>query len=135
MPPCIDLDEPPTEEELEAAPSKMKRCKAGGKTDILPELVLFGGAFLWDRLLELMQVMWRKGEVVADWENAEVLPMSKKDDLQCCDNWHDISLLDVAGKVFTGVIQERLQMISECVLPESQSGFRKGRGCCDMILW
>ena len=54
LPPCLDLDEPSTEEELEAALSKMKRRKAGGKTGILPELVLFGGAILWNRLLELM---------------------------------------------------------------------------------
>ena len=66
LPPCLDLDEPPSEEELEAAVSKMRRGKAGGKTGILPELVLCGGATLWDRLVELMQAMWREGEVVAD---------------------------------------------------------------------
>ena len=44
-------------------------------------------------------------------------------------------MLDVVGKIFARVIQKRLQVISECVLPESQSGLRKGRGCCDMILW
>ena len=111
----------------------MKRRKAGGKTGILPELVFFGGAILWDRLLELMQVMWRKGEVVADWKNDVVVPIPKKGDLQRCDNWRGISLLDVVGKVFARVIQERLQVIAESLLPESQCGFRKGRGCCDMI--
>ena len=70
--PCLDLDEPPTEEELENALSKMKKRKAGGKTGILPELVLFGGATLLDRLLELMQAIWKEGEVVADWKNAKV---------------------------------------------------------------
>ena len=129
MTPYMDLDEPPTEEELEAALAKMKRRKAGGKTGILPELVLFGGAILWDRLLELMQVMWRKEEVVADWRNAVVVPIPKKGDLQRCDHWRGISLLDVVGKVFARVIQERLQVIAESFLPESQCGFRKGRGC------
>ena len=123
MPPYMDFDEPPTEEELEAALAKMKRCKAGGKTGILPELVLFGGTILWDRLLELMQVMWRKGEVVADWKNAAVVPTPKKGDLQHCDNWRGISLLDVVGKVFARVIQERLQVIAESLLPESQCWF------------
>ena len=46
--------------------------------------MLYGGAVLWDRLLELMQVMWR--EVVADWKDAEVVPIPKKGDLQRCDN-------------------------------------------------
>ena len=52
MPPCLNLDELPTEEELEAALSKLKKRKTGGKTGILPELVMFGGAVLWNRLLE-----------------------------------------------------------------------------------
>lgn len=54
MTPCHDLDEPPTEEELEAALSKLKRHKAGGTTGSRPELVLCGGAALQNRLLELM---------------------------------------------------------------------------------
>ena len=94
---------------------------------------MFGCAALWDRLLELMQDMWREGEVVADWKNAEVMPIPKKGDLLRCDNCRGISLLDVVGKVFARVIQERLQVVAERVLPEYLSGFRKGRGCCDMI--
>ena len=49
--------------------------KAGGKTGILPELVFSGGAVLWDRLLGLMQVIWREGEVMADWKNPEIVPL------------------------------------------------------------
>ena len=59
--------------------------------------------------------MWRMGEVVADWKSY--------------DNWQGISLLDIVGKIFAQVIQKRLQVIAECVLPDSQSDFRKGRGC------
>ena len=43
--------------------------------------------------------MWKEGEVVVDWKNAEVVPIPKKG-LQCCANWHGISLLDFEGKVF-----------------------------------
>ena len=67
---------------------------------------MFGGATLLDRLLELMQAIWKEGEVVADWKNAEVVPIPKKGDLQSCENWHGISLLDVVGKVFARVIRE-----------------------------
>ena len=42
-------------------------------------------------------------------------------------------MLDVVGKVFARIIQERLQVIAERTLPDSQCGFRKGRGCCDML--
>ena len=50
-----DLDDPPTDEELESALNKLKHGNAGGKTGIPPELVAYGGAELWDRLLEIMK--------------------------------------------------------------------------------
>ena len=37
------------------------------------------------------------------------------------------------GKVFARILQDRLQVVAEKILPESQCGFRKGRGCVDMI--
>jgi len=42
-------------------------------------------------------------------------------------------LLEVVGKVVARVIQGRSQRLAEKELPESQCGFRKGRGCTDMI--
>ena len=68
-----------------------------------------------------------------DWKDAAILSIPKKGDLQWCDNLHGISLLDVVGKVFARIIQERLQMVAEHLLPESQSGFRKGTGYSDMV--
>ena len=46
LPPSLDLDEPPTKEELVTALTKMKMRKVGGKTGILPEMVLLGGEVL-----------------------------------------------------------------------------------------
>jgi len=83
---------------------------------------LYDGPELHSRLLQLMQDIWRDGEVVADWKDAEVVPVLKKGDLWNCDNWWGISLLDVVGKVFARIIQERLQHIAEDILPESQCG-------------
>ena len=88
--------------------------------------MLCGGPVLHDRLLQLMQDVWRDGEVVADWKNAVVVPVPKKGDLQCCDNWWGISLLDVAGKLFARIVQDRLQRIADHILPESQCGLGKG---------
>ena len=65
--------------------------------------------------------------------DAVLVPIPKKGDLSSCDNWRGIALLDVVGKVVARVLQEQLQRIVEDELPESQCGFRKGRGCTDMI--
>ena len=128
-----DLDDPPTQGELVSALGKLKKGKVGGETEIVAELILNGGQELRDRLKSLLQRVWREGTVVEDWKHAELVPIPKKGDLKHCDNWRGISLLDVVGKVFARVIQERLQIIAEKYLPESQCGFRKGRGCTDMI--
>ena len=62
-----------------------------------------------------------------------LVPVPKKGDLSLCDNWRGISLLDVVGKVFAKVIQQRLQPVVEEVVADSQCGFWCNRGCVDMI--
>ena len=62
-----------------------------------------------------------------------LVPVLKKGDVTVCDNWRRISLLDVVGKLLVKIIQKRLQRVMEEVVPDSQCGFRKGRGCTDMI--
>ena len=41
--------------------------------------------------------------------------------------------MGVVGKLFGRILQDRLQLIAERVLSESQCGFCKGRGCVDII--
>ena len=123
----------PTFDELTEALDKLRKGKAGGKTGVVPELLLYGGAELQDRLLLLLEEVWNARSVVQDWKDAVIVPIPKKGDLRKCDNWRGISLLDVVGKVFTRIMQDRLQVVAESILPESQCGFRKGRGCVDMI--
>ena len=106
--------------------SRLRARKAGGLSGILPELVLCGGPVLLDRLLALMQIVWREGCVFKDWRDALIVPVPKKGDLQSCDNWCGISLLDVVGKIFARIIQNHLQVIAEGLLPDSQCGFWKG---------
>ena len=61
------------------------------------------------------------------------MPVPKRDDLSICDNWRGISLLDVMGKLFARVINDRLQTVAEDSVADSQCGFRAGRGCVDMV--
>ena len=54
------------------------------------------------------------------------MPVPKKGNLRLCDNWRGISLLDVVGKVLGRIIQDRLRLVAEDVLPESQCGLELG---------
>ena len=73
------------------------------------------------------------GKTPQDWQAAVLIPIPKKGDLTCCDNWRGVALLDVVGKVASRVLQGRLQQMGDDVLPESQCDFRKGRSCTDVI--
>ena len=75
----------------------------------------------------------RREKVPQEWANSVLVPVPKKGDLSCCENWQGISLLDVVGKVVAHILQDRLQQLVEEVLPESQCGFRKKHACFDMI--
>ena len=41
--------------------------------------------------------------------------------------------MDVVGKVFSGIIRDRLEDVYRNRIAEEQAGFRKGRGCVDQI--
>ena len=60
------LDEPSTEEEFQTAMERLKTGKAAGMTEILQEMIVYGGQELWDRLLYLMKSVWEEGRVVED---------------------------------------------------------------------
>ena len=127
------LDDAPNMEELMAAVRSLNCGTAGGQSGIVPEMILCGSAALHRRIHDLICKVWHDGVVVAEWHDAEIVPIPKKGDLSSCDNWRGISLRDVVGKLFARILQDRLQDVTEDILPDSQCGFRKGRGCVDMM--
>jgi len=69
----------------------------------------------------------------AEWGKAIIIPIHKKKDKTDCKNYRGISLLNVPGKIYTKILQERLQRYMEEVVAEEQAGFRRGRGTIDQI--
>ena len=127
------MDDPPGEEEFESALGKVKMRKAGGTSRSVPEMLVLGGPVLHQVLLGLFRKVRREGCVFDDWRNAFWIPVPKRGNLNICDNWRGISLLDVVGKLLGRILQERLQIAAESVLPDSQCGFWQGWSCVDMI--
>ena len=69
-----------------------------------------------------------------DFKDAKIITIYKrKGDWNDCDNYHSISLLSIAGKIFAKVLLCHLQVVSEKILPESQCGFRSNHSTVDMI--
>ena len=121
-----------TLEELQLAIRHMSNGKAAGASCIIPELVKAGGNVFTNSLLVLLHSVWDSERVPQEWVDSILVPVPKKGDLSLCDNWRGIASLDVVGKLVARVIQSRLQLVADDVLPGSQCGFRSGRGCTDM---
>ena len=124
---------PPTIAEVKEALSRMKCRCAAGKDGISAELLVFGGEDVIIALHSLFLEIWSSEQVPKQWVDSVIVPVPKKGDLHCCDNWRGISLLNVAGKVFTRLIADRISDISESIIDETQCGFRKQRGTVDMV--
>ena len=127
-----DLKVPPTEDEVLEALGKLKEKKAAGKNGILPEMVKGCGGWMMEYILDLFSTVWKEERVREEWRDALLVPIPKKGDLTRCDKWRGLNLLDTMGKLFTEVIQIRLQRVVEDVVPDSQCGFRGGRDCVDI---
>ena len=72
--------------------------------------------------------------MVKEWTEAIIIRLYKnKGDKRVCDNYRGISLLAVAGKVFTRIILNRIQASLDRKLMEEQAGFRSRRSTMDQV--
>ena len=79
-------------------------------------------------------MIWNSGMVPQQFKDATIVPLYKHKGNKCiCDNYRGISLLSIASKILSRVILNRLNIHQvNSVYPESQCGFRSGRGTGDM---
>lgn len=127
---CVDMI---TLDELQQALRDSKNRKASGLDKINMELLKHGGPLFELRFLHLINECWRANDVPSAWNKAEVISLFKKGDRHRCDNYRGISLLNSAYKVYSRIINNRLKIITDALLCEEQSGFRKGRSCIDNV--
>lgn len=64
-----------------------------------------------------------------------MVPIYKKGDCNSVENYRRILILCTLYKVYAEILKERLEkeVKEKEILPESQAGFRKGRGTIDNI--
>lgn len=128
------LDEPPTLAEVVKAIAEQKNKKAAGVDNISGELLKYGGEQLHTYIWQIFERIWSEERVPPDFSVSCIKTLYKnKGDRSDCDSYRGISLLSVPGKVFARVLLNRLIPVSEKLLPETQFGFRPGRGTCEAI--
>ena len=128
-----ELDEEISMEELEKAIRSMSDGKSPGIDGIPSEVYKHAGDHIKAKLLELFNLCLNNGEVPQEFKDALIVTIYKKGDKTNCGNYRGISLLCTAGKIFSKLLLNRLKILAERVLPDSQSGFRSNRSTQDMI--
>ena len=114
----------------------MSTGKAPGTDGIPSDVIKYTGKELLRHLSDLFTQTWSEESMPQDFKDAFIVHTYKrKGDRAVCNNHRGISLLSVAGKVVARILLNRLRdhVDSYAIIPESQCGFRAGRGVTDMI--
>ena len=130
----IDLDRPPSEEQVKKAIKQLSTGKAPGADAIPGDVYKHGGDTLLQTLTDLFCRMWDEEVIPQQLKDASIIRLYNKGNRQLCGNYRGISLLAIAEKILAQVLLNRLIVhLEHGLLSERQCGFRGGRGTVDMI--
>jgi hypothetical protein len=74
----------------------LKRYKSPGSDEIPAQLIQAGGETLWSEIHKLINSIWNKKELPAQWKESIIVPVRKKGDKTDCSNYQGISLLSTS---------------------------------------
>ena len=94
-------------EELERIIKKMKKGKAAGEDGIPVELIQAAGCVAVEWLLEIFNEAYKTERIPREWQEGLVCPIFKKGDKTVCENHRGVNLLAHAGKIYTGIIEQK----------------------------
>ena len=122
-------------EEIDKAIKQLKNNKSAGPDLILNEFLTNGKHILMPVLRTMFNTIFRLGYFPDRWSEGYIIPLHKKGNIDDVTNYRGITLLSCVGKLFTRVLNNRLQMWAEKynVYIEAQAGFRTGMSTVDNI--
>ncbi len=123
-----------TKAEIQQAIKSIKNGKAGGKDEIIGELLKVDITTSVDQLQALFKAIWDQEEVPNAWKQGLIVKIPKKGDLTECGNWRGITLTSVPSKVFGIVLINRIRNGVNSKLRDEQA-FRIGRGRVSRLLY
>ena len=127
------LDSAITKEEVLNALKKMKNSKAAGPDGIICELLKYSGDCVVNFLVKYFNALFDNGIYPVQWTESIIFPLFKKGNANDPNNYRGISLCDVSSKIYSSVINTRLQRWIEenNITGEHQAGFKKNYSTID----
>ena len=109
----------------------MNKASEGNEIPVELLQILKDGAV--NMLHRICQQIWKTQLWSLDWKRSVLISIPKKGNAKECSNSHTIALISHSSKVMFKILQSRLQQFMNHELPDTQAGFRKGRGNRDQI--
>lgn len=125
----------PSLEEVSKSIASINTGKAPGLDGLPVELLTCGGENVAKAIHKFIKHSWEGNPIPQDWVDGILVSLFKgKGSKSVCDNYRGITLLESVGKVLARLLLNRLtDNICPLIIPETQCGFRSGRGTNDMI--
>ena len=122
-------------EELEGTIQELRKNKATGEDLILNEFIIHLPLCLKILLLAIFNCILDLEYFPTAWCTGNIIPVFKKGDKYDANNYRGICLLSCMGKLFTRIMNNRLNKWAEneTVICDSQYGFRNNRSTTDCI--
>lgn len=131
-----EINLPIREIEIRQAVKELKRNKSPGIDQILNEHIQITLDMMLPTYTNLFNLIFDNATIPESWLMGEILPIYKnKGDIKNPENYRPITLLSCIGKLFTSIINSRLNNFAEKqdLITNSQTGFRKGFSTADNI--
>jgi hypothetical protein len=131
----ITLSKPILISEIKSAAKKLKNNKANGDDLIINEMLKYASDILIPALAKLFNLVLTSGTFPITWNISHQTPIFKSGNHFDCNNYRGICISSRLGKLFTGILQNRLAdyLDQHQILSPSQAAFRKGYSTTDHI--
>ncbi len=133
--PFEELNIPITADEVLCAVKSLKKGKAAGPDFLLNEYFTESIDILCAHLCDLFNAILESGFFPDKWIEGVIVPVHKKGDTKNAQNYRGITLVSCFSKLFTTILNKRIETFCENnnVISDAQFGFRKGKSTVDAI--
>ena len=130
-----EIDKEVTLEELNNEIKNLKQNKSGGHDKLINEFIINAPSYVKDFIVLMFNTILLLEYIPENWCIGTIVPIFKSGDQGEVNNYRGITLISVICKLFTKIMNSRLNRWAENnnVLTEAQFGFRSGRGTTDCL--
>ena len=131
----LELDEPISRLEIKTAISNLSTNKSSGIDNIVNEYFKHAAEILLEPLHTLFNKILNSGSFPTQWATGVVVPIHKKGDFDDPNNYRGITLISCFAKLFTSVLNKRLETWSKenDNSSDAQFGFKANHSTIDAV--